>query len=82
MVRENRVRSFFFSRNRDEKIGYRVMQIDLKNSSASSYQEFMTGFLENEQAWGRPVDVLNMPDGSILVSDDKAGAIYKIQYEP
>jgi len=41
----------------------------------------MTGFLENNVAWGRPVDVLLMPDGSMLVSDDKLGAIYRITYK-
>lgn len=40
----------------------------------------MTGLVKKPQAWGRPVDVLVMPDGSLLVSDDEAGAIYRITY--
>ena len=35
---------------------------------------------ENGKEWGRPVDVLELPDGSLLVSDDKAGAVYRISY--
>ena len=44
---------------------------------------FMTGFLDTAQNtfWGRPVDVLVMPDGALLVSDDHNGAIYRITYE-
>ena len=39
------------------------------------------GWLQKDRAWGRPVDVLVMPDGALLVSDDRAGAIYRIRYE-
>ena len=39
-----------------------------------------TGWLQGESAWGRPADVLALPDGSLLVSDDLAGAIYRISY--
>jgi glucose/arabinose dehydrogenase len=41
----------------------------------------MTGFLQKDENWGRPVDVLQLADGSILVSDDFAGAIYRITYK-
>ena len=44
------------------------------------YEPFAEGFLQGRQAWGRPVDLLQMPDGSLLVSDDTAGAIYRITY--
>jgi glucose/arabinose dehydrogenase len=40
------------------------------------------GWLQGESAWGRPADVLVLPDGSLLVSDDLAGAIYRIRYAP
>jgi hypothetical protein len=43
-------------------------------------EPFMTGFIENNQYLGRPVDFLVMKDGSLLVSDDHAGAIYRISY--
>ena len=43
---------------------------------------FAEGWLQGEQSWGRPVDVLVMPDGALLVSDDQAGVIYRISYRP
>jgi glucose/arabinose dehydrogenase len=67
--------------NRTNKIGYRVMVVKLNdNGQAVSYEPFAEGWLQGEQDWGRPVDVLLMPDGSLLVSDDKANAIYRITY--
>jgi glucose/arabinose dehydrogenase len=44
------------------------------------FEEYQ-GFHEGEAVFGRPVDVLVMPDGSLLVSDDHAGAIYRITYQ-
>lgn len=41
-----------------------------------------SGWLEGESAWGRPVDLLVLPDGSMLISDDYAGAIYRVSYKP
>ena len=66
--------------NRSRKIGYRVSVVRIEGGKAVSYQPFATGWLQGEQAWGRPADVLVMPDGSLLVSDDYAGAIYRISY--
>lgn len=66
--------------NRSKKIGYRVTRVRLENGRAVAYEPFATGWLQGETAWGRPVDVLVMPDGSLLVSDDYAGAIYRISY--
>ncbi|HEX4524367.1 MAG TPA: sorbosone dehydrogenase family protein [Casimicrobiaceae bacterium] len=66
--------------NRSRKIGYRVSVVRIEGGRAVSYQPFATGWLQGEQAWGRPADVLVMPDGSLLVSDDYAGAIYRISY--
>ena len=66
--------------NRSEKIGYRIMLVRLKGTQAVSYEVFAEGWLQGEEAWGRPVDVLVMPDGALLVSDDRAGAIYRISY--
>jgi glucose/arabinose dehydrogenase len=42
---------------------------------------FVDGWLEGSEAWGRPVDVLIMPDGALLVSDDRAGVVYRISYD-
>jgi len=66
--------------NRTKKIGYRVSLVRLENGKAVSYEPFATGWLQGEDVWGRPADVLVMPDGSLLVSDDFAGAIYRITY--
>ena len=38
--------------------------------------------MENERAWGRPVDLLVMPDGSLLISDDQASVVYRVTYRP
>ena len=66
--------------NRSAKIGYRVSVVRIENGRATSYETFAQGWLQGESAWGRPVDVLVAPDGSLLVSDDYAGAIYRIRY--
>ncbi|RYD56504.1 MAG: sorbosone dehydrogenase family protein [Sphingobacteriales bacterium] len=66
--------------NRSTPIGYRVMLVRLDGNKVTSYEEFATGWLKNGKAWGRPVDVLQMPDGSLLVSDDFANVIYRITY--
>ena len=68
--------------NRSRKIGYRVSLVRLDGSgNAVAYEPFAEGWLQGEEEWGRPVDVLVMPDGALLVSDDEAGAIYRITYE-
>lgn len=66
--------------NRSIPIGYRITLVRIKNNNAVSYEVFADGWLQDGKAWGRPVDVLMMPDGSILISDDLAGAIYRVSY--
>lgn len=66
--------------NRSRKIGYRVSLVRPQDGGAQAYETFASGWLEGDAVWGRPVDVLVMPDGSLLVSDDHAGAIYRITY--
>jgi glucose/arabinose dehydrogenase len=69
--------------NRSSKIGYRISFVNVENNSdAVSYETFASGWLDDvkQEAWGRPVDVLLLPDGSMLVSDDKAGVIYRISF--
>jgi len=67
--------------NRREKIGYRVKLIHFDDSGMATDQEvFAEGWLQGEDHWGRPVDVETLPDGSILISDDYANAIYRITY--
>lgn len=66
--------------NRSRKSGYRVSVVRLQGGRPVAYETFLSGWLEGETAWGRPADVLVMPDGSLLVSDDLAGAIYRVTY--
>ena len=67
--------------NRSVPSGYRITLVRLKNNKAAKYEVFAEGWLQkNNRAWGRPVDLLVMPDGALLVSDDKAGVIYRISY--
>jgi glucose/arabinose dehydrogenase len=69
--------------NRSKKSGYVVLAIDHDDTSADNAKVFASGWLDDEtqKAWGRPVDVINMPDGSILISDDYADVIYRVSYE-
>jgi glucose/arabinose dehydrogenase len=66
--------------NRSTPIGYRVSFVKIENGRATSYESFASGWLKGNTASGRPADVLVMPDGALLVSDDKAGRIYRISY--
>ena len=68
--------------NRTDPIGYRITLARLEGNRAVKYDIFAEGWLQGGNAWGRPVDVLVMPDGALLVSDDRAGAIYRISYLP
>jgi len=68
--------------NRSVPIGYRVTRVTLSGNRAERYEVFAEGWLQGDTAWGRPVDVMVMPDGALLVSDDRAGAIYRIAYSP
>jgi glucose/arabinose dehydrogenase len=69
--------------NRTKPIGARVMFTSLKpDGTADKTEVFAEGWLtDNGEYLGRPVDVATLPDGSLLVSDDTAGAIYRISYE-
>ena len=68
--------------NRVKKTGYNISRVVLDaKGKALKVEEFATGFLQGETFWGRPADVQMMKDGSLLVSDDVAGAIYRISYK-
>ena len=54
--------------------------VTLAKNKPTKYEVFAKGWLQGDTAWGRPVDILVMPDGALLVSDDRAGAIYRIAY--
>jgi glucose/arabinose dehydrogenase len=67
--------------NRTHKLGGDVVVIKLKNDgSVASVEPFMTGFLEENKYNGRPVDVQMLKDGSLLVSDDWNGAVWRVSY--
>ena len=66
--------------NRSKKIGYRVTLVRLEGNRAVSYEPFAFGWLQGQSVAGRPVDLIVKEDGSLLVSDDLAGKIYRISY--
>jgi glucose/arabinose dehydrogenase len=67
--------------NKTVKFGGDIALVRLnKDGSVKSVEPFITGFLQNNNYIGRPVDVMNMPDGSILISDDWNGAVYRVSY--
>ena len=67
--------------NRSKKVGGDVLVVKLnKDGTVKSTAPFITGFLENNSYVGRPVDVMQMKDGSLLVSDDWNGAVYRVSY--
>lgn len=68
--------------NRSVPDGYRVVSVRLDKDKAVSDEVFIDGWLTGkEEVLGRPVDILTLPDGSLLISDDKLGVIYKVQYK-
>ena len=68
--------------DRSRKVGYRVIRVVLRAGRPATQEVFAEGWLQGQAAWGRPADVLVMPDGALLVSDDQAGVIYRISYQP
>jgi glucose/arabinose dehydrogenase len=69
--------------NRSKKSGYTVNLVKVANNKVSGHEVFASGWLDEaaQKAWGRPVDVLVLPDGSMLVSDDQANVVYRIAYK-
>jgi glucose/arabinose dehydrogenase len=74
---------FHGSWNRGFRTGHKVVRVRMKNGvPTGEYEDFLTGFIvDNGDAWGRPVSAAILNDGSLLVSDDGANAIYRISYE-
>lgn len=67
--------------NRSDPVGYRIVRVKFdKQGKVAGKEVFADGWLINGEAWGRPVDILQLPDGSILVSDNYQGVIYRISY--
>lgn len=71
--------------NRSRRNGYRVTELTLDaRGRVTAYRPFASGWLDEatQEVWGRPADVSVAPDGALLVSDDLAGVIYRISYNP
>jgi glucose/arabinose dehydrogenase len=70
--------------NKTKKFGGDIALVRLNaDGSVKSVEPFVTGFLQPDNNYiGRPVDVMNMPDGSVLISDDWNGAVYRLSYGP
>jgi glucose/arabinose dehydrogenase len=68
--------------NRSKKSGYRLSRVEMQGDSVVRYASFIEGWLneETQEAFGRPVDLLFLEDGSLLISDDIANAIYRVTY--
>jgi glucose/arabinose dehydrogenase len=66
--------------NRSSKVGYRVSLVRFAGGQPVAYEVFTDGWLQKQNVSGRPVDLLELPDGSLLVSDDQNGVIYRISY--
>lgn len=63
--------------NRSAKSGYKVVRVDPETGKVT---DFLTGFLSGQRTLGRPVDLVVAPDGALLLTDDGAGRIWRIQY--
>ncbi len=69
--------------NRSTKVGYQVSMVTERNGLGQSYKTFANGWLDDssQEAWGRPVDLIFAKDGSMYLSDDHSGTVYRIWYE-
>ncbi|MEJ7645368.1 MAG: PQQ-dependent sugar dehydrogenase [Chryseolinea sp.] len=69
--------------NRKKKSGYNVTVVQSTNGKVTRHKVFASGWLNeaDQKVWGRPVDVLMLPDGSMLISDDQANVIYRVSYK-
>jgi glucose/arabinose dehydrogenase len=67
--------------NRKPPTGYRITMVTLRDNQPVRYEVFADGWLQGTSAWGRPVDVVVARDGALLVSDDKAGVVYRIAFK-
>jgi glucose/arabinose dehydrogenase/cytochrome c2 len=76
--------AFHGSWNRSLRTGYKLVRVHMKNNlPTGDYEDFLTGFIvDNQSVWGRPVATTELADGSLLMSEDGGGTIYRIAYSP
>ena len=67
--------------NRSKKVGYRISMVRMEEGEPASYDVFADGWVQGQDTKGRPVDLLVLDDGSLIVSDDSNGLVYRISYE-
>jgi glucose/arabinose dehydrogenase len=69
--------------NRSKKSGHDVTLVKIQNNKSAGMESFASGWLDDatQKVWGRPVDVLELPDGSLLISDDQANVVYRVSYK-
>jgi len=72
--------AFHGSWNRSVPTGYKVVRLKVDGEKVSDQTDFMTGFLQNDQTIGRPVDLTFDSAGRLYVSDDKAGVVYLVSH--
>jgi glucose/arabinose dehydrogenase len=72
--------AFHGSWNRSVPTGYKVVRIPMQGATPGPVQDFATGWLINNNSWGRPVDLVTGPEGSLFLSDDAGGRLYRIFY--
>lgn len=67
--------------NRSSKVGYKVVHMPLNGNTVTAENDFVTGWLKGDEVLGRPNDIIMLPDGSILVSDDGFSKVYRVSYQ-
>ena len=71
--------------NRSPEAGHTGHRLTVALADAKghmTYEVLVDGWLQDNLAWGRPTDLLQLADGSILIADDKANVIYRLSYQP
>ncbi|MEN9936284.1 MAG: hypothetical protein RLZZ387_2863 [Chloroflexota bacterium] len=67
--------------DREEKVGYKVVRLRMDDGRPVAAEDFITGWLVGDAAWGRPVDLAVGPDGALYISDDRMDAVYRVTYD-
>ena len=79
--KEDAIVALHGSWNREELSGYKLVRVKFNGDIPVKVIDFATGWINDNQAWGRPVDVITGPDGALYVSDDRTDTIYRISYK-